>query len=133
MGKNIKKIQDMLMGTTERTVQVGFGDQEVEQKRKVGDKWTDSDGKKWEQKPYGRVSVGSVKVGIFRYQCKECKKNCVDRRDIDTFKRMDRCFHCQINFECDLKNIKIGENGNKWYFWVKLQMLRRWTSIDKRN
>ena len=26
---------------------------------------------------------------------------------------------------------RIGKNGNKWQFWVKLQQLRRWDSIDR--
>ena len=94
-------------------VQVGY--HKYEQKRKIGERWTDSDGKEWIQHKGYRKSVSKLPdVGIFRYQCKECKKNCVERRDIDTFKRMDRCFVCQINFEVFLKSRRIGEKGNKW-------------------
>tara|TARA_Y100001938_G_C7895914_1_gene332105 strand:- start:115 stop:630 length:516 start_codon:yes stop_codon:yes gene_type:complete len=130
MGKNVKKIQNMLMGNHDSNIQVGYGDQESKH-RSVGDTWTDSDGVQWEQKDgYQVKKTNTPAVGIFTKQCKDCKKNCVHERDIDTFKRMDRCFACQINFEVFLKSRRIGENGNKWQFWLKLQMLQRWQAID---
>ena len=131
MGKNVKKIQNMLTGNHTPTIQVGYGDQESKH-RSVGDKWTDSEGYEWEQKEGFKVKKSSLPgVGIFTKQCKDCKKNCVHRRDVDTFNRMDSCIACQINFEVFLKSRRIGENGNKWQFWVKLQALQRWQSIDK--
>tara|TARA_R100000808_G_C2102273_1_gene118971 strand:+ start:360 stop:875 length:516 start_codon:yes stop_codon:yes gene_type:complete len=130
MGKNVKKIQNMLLGKEDSSIQVGYGDQESKH-RSVGDKWTDSEGYEWIQHNGYREKVRTLpSVGIFTKQCKDCKKNCVHKRDVDTFKRMDRCFACQINFEVLLKSKRIGENGNKWQFWVKLQMLQRWTAID---
>ena len=130
MGKNVKKIQNMLLGNNESTIQVGYGDQESKH-RSVGDEWTDSEGYKWIQRDgYKEKERSLPNVGIFTKQCKDCKKNCVHKRDTDTFKRMDRCFACQINFEVLLKSKTIGENGNKWQFWVKLQMLQRWSAID---
>ena len=32
-----------------------------------------------------------------------------------------------------LRNLvkRIGQNGNKWQFWVKLQQLKRWDAIDE--
>jgi hypothetical protein len=120
----------MLMGNHDSNIQVGYGDQESKH-RSVGDTWTDSDGVQWEQKDgYQVKKTNTPAVGIFTKQCKDCKKNCVHERDIDTFKRMDRCFACQINFEVFLKSRRIGENGNKWQFWLKLQMLQRWQAID---
>ncbi len=47
MGKNLQKIQSMLEGEGTGKIQVGVGDQESTPDRKVGDKWTDSDGIKW--------------------------------------------------------------------------------------
>jgi len=134
MGKNIQKIQDMLSGNHKK-IQVGYGDQEVKH-RQVGDRWTDSEGIEWEQKDGFYTKVRTMPdVGIFSKVCKDCGKNCsrmqADKRHFDTWKRMERCFHCQLNYEVDLKNSKIGENGNKWYFWVKLQMLQRWDAIDQ--
>ena len=133
MGKNVKKIQNMLMGNHDSKVQVGYGDQESDY-HAVGDKWTDSDGIEWEQKNGYRERINQrvANVGLFDKQCKDCDKNCNnDKRDKETFMRMDRCFHCQINFEVDLKASRIGQNNNKHYFWVKLQMLKRWETIDK--
>ena len=49
----------------------------------------------------------------------------------DTWKRFERCFYCQIDYETLLKSKTIGKNGNKWQFWVKLQMLKRWETIDQ--
>ena len=68
----------------------------------------------------------------YDHTCKKCKKNCDSKSyDKDTYKRMGRCYHCQMHFEEDLKFMKIGKWGNKWQFWVKLQQLRRWESIDR--
>jgi hypothetical protein len=133
MGKNIKKIQDMLTGNHNPTIQVGYGDQELDY-HSVGDIWTDSDGIKWEQKNGYRERINQVlpKVGLFNKQCKDCDKNCNNTRlDKDTYNRMERCYHCQINFEVDLKASRIGQSNNKHYFWVKLMMLKRWETIDK--
>ena len=97
----------------------------------VGDKWTDSEGYEWEQKEGFRVKSTSMPaVGMFDKVCKDCEKPCTKSYDKETHIRMNRCYHCQINFEVDLKQMKIGNNGNKWQFWVKLQKLRAWDSID---
>ena len=135
MGKNVKKIQDMLTGNYGGNIQVGYGDQESTL-RQDGDRWFDSDGKEWEKKNGIIQNVTKLPaVGLFSKQCKDCGKNCSktngDIRHFDTWKRMERCFHCQINFEVDLKSKKIGKNNNKHYFWVKLQMLQRWDAIDQ--
>jgi len=136
MGKNINKVQEMLKGNFKPKVQVGYGDQEVKRKRHEGERWTDSEGVEWEQKK-GFISkvTSTPDVGIFSKQCKDCEKNCSrlnnDKRHFETWKRTERCFHCQLNWEVDLKSKKIGKNGNKWQFWVKLQMLQRWEAIDR--
>ena len=135
MGKNINKVREMLAGNHKANIQVGYGDQESQRIRKAGDQWTDLDGVEWEQKN-GYVSkvTRMPDVGIFSKVCKDCSRNCSrmnnDKRHFETWKRMERCFHCQINFEVDLKSKKIGINGNKWQFWVKLQLLQRWDAID---
>ena len=136
MGKNINKVQEMLKGNFKKNIQVGYGDQQNRMSnRKEGERWTDLEGKEWEKKNGVIQSVRALPdVGIFSKQCKKCNKNCSrlgkDKRDFDTWKRTERCFHCQLNWEVDLKQQKIGKNGNKWQFWVKLQMLQRWDAID---
>ena len=133
--KNIRNVQDMLDGNTGKIV-VGNHSVTSTKARKVGDKWTDSDGYQWEQKNGFQVKKGNApSVGMFSKQCKDCKQNCSksnrDKRHYDTWIRMNRCFHCQINYEINLKSKKFGENNNLWFFWRKLQGLQRWNAIDK--
>ena len=127
--KNLQKIQSYIDGDFNGKIQSGWSPDNTD--RKIGDIWTDSDGVQWEQKNGYRSRISKVNVGMFSKQCKDCKKVCTKQYDVDTWKRMDRCYHCQMNFELDLQFMKIGQNGNKWQFWVKLQELKRWDSIDK--
>ena len=131
--KNLARVQSMLDDTYEGKIQVGYST--VEPTRKVGDKWTDSDGVEWEQKEGYRMKVSKMpSVGLFPHKCKDCGTNCGNLQiDKDTHKRFQRCYHCQMDFELDLQSFKnrIGENGNKWQFWVRLQELKRWISGRK--
>ena len=127
--KNLEKVQSYLDGTHQGKIQSGYTP--TEETHKVGDKWIDLDGVQWEQKNGYRSKVSKVNVGIFSKQCKECDKPCTKSFDIDTYNRMGRCYDCQVTFELDLKFMRIGENGNKWQFWIKLQELKRWDSIDR--
>tara|TARA_Y100001963_G_C6742934_1_gene429969 strand:+ start:92 stop:628 length:537 start_codon:yes stop_codon:yes gene_type:complete len=125
------KFQETARKTLTKKVMVGAGDQDVAPVREIGDKWTDSEGNEWEQREGYKVKNSRMPAkGMFDKVCKDCDTPCTDKRDRDTHTRMDRCFCCQIIYENDLKSMKIGEKGNKWQFWVKLQVLRRWESID---
>ena len=130
---NLRKIQDVLDDKHDGKIQSGYTPESVE--HKVGDEWTDSDGIKWKQKDGYRVKVSNMgDIGIFSKQCKDCDKPCTKSFDIDTYNRMDRCYNCQVKFEEDLKwekKNRIGKNGNKWQFWVKLQQIKRWDAIDE--
>ena len=127
--KNLEKVQSYLDGTHQGKIQSGYTP--TEETHKVGDKWIDLDGVQWEQKNGYRSKVSKVNVGIFSKQCKDCDNPCTKSFDIDTYNRMERCYGCQVTFELDLKFMRIGENGNKWQFWIKLQELKRWDSIDR--
>jgi hypothetical protein len=131
MSKNIKKIQDMVSGGSEPKIRVGYVPENVE--RVVGDIWVDLDDIKWEQKKGYKIRISNLPgAGIFGDQCSECKKGILSKGvHRDTYNRMGRCYHCQINFEVELKSKRIGQSGNKWQFWVKLQQLRRWVDMDK--
>ena len=104
MSKNIQKVQEMLDGDYKNKIQTGY--ESKTETHRVGDKWEDSDGVRWEQKDGYRSKLRNVPdMGLFSKQCKDCKKNCsLDKRDKNTFVRMDRCFHCQLNFEIELKS-----------------------------
>jgi len=131
MGKNIRKIQQMLVGEYGKKTQVGYTPEIVD--RKVGDVWTDDEGVKWEQRKGYKIKISGLPgVGFLGDQCSDCKKG-IQKKGVhrDTYNRMGRCYHCQLNFEVDLKTKKIGQSGNKWQFWVKLQQLKRWTDMDK--
>ena len=124
--KNLQRVQNMLDGNYSSKIQVGVGDQEVNPIRKVGDKWTDSDGIEWEQKKGYYSKVSKIERGIFSKQCKDCNRNCsLEKRHKDTYNRMERCFYCQIDFEAMLKTKGI------WRHWVRLQQLRTLDVMEK--
>ncbi len=131
MSKNLQKVQDMLDGNYQTKVQVGYGDQEIE-RHEIGDKWTDSDGIEWEQKKGYRVKIKNTPaVGLFNHQCKDCKKNCSPKIakpwDRDTFKADGRCYHCQMNYELDLK----FDKPIRWFAYRRLKDLKNMEAIEK--
>ena len=125
---NIDEIKSLAHNFLKKKVQVGY--HEYEKKRELGERWTDADGIEWEQKNgYVMKNPDGVKVG-FGDNCPDCGILITRGRHKDTYIRMGKCFHCQLNFEVDLKSMKIGNQGlNKWHFWVRLQEMSRWDSI----
>tara|TARA_E500000305_G_C3869786_1_gene164589 strand:+ start:50 stop:562 length:513 start_codon:yes stop_codon:yes gene_type:complete len=130
MSKNLAKVQDMLDGNYKSKIQVGYS--KTEETRQVGDKWTDSDGVEWEQKEGYIYKVPTLpNVGMFSKQCKNCKKNCSPKTakpwDRDTYKADGRCYHCQINYEIDLK----ADKWIRWFAYRRLKDLRNMTALEK--
>ena len=129
--KNLAKVQSMLDGTYGGKTQVGYS--QTDEVRKVGDKWTDSEGYHWEQKEGFRVkSGGSMPArGMFNHQCKDCGKNCSPKMakpwDRDCFKADGRCYHCQINYEMDLK----FSSKLRFFAYRRLKDLQNMESIEK--
>ena len=111
---NLEKIQSYVDGTFGGKIQSGFIPEDIHSGRKVGDKWTDSDGYEWEQKDGYKSKITKINVGIFSKVCNDCEKPCLKSFDKDTYNRMERCYSCQTTFELDLKFMRIGKNGNKW-------------------
>ena len=101
MGKNTQRVQDMLDGNYKGKIQVGYD--KVEQKRKIGERWTDSDGKEWEQKNGYIASIKKTPNAGLGDQCSDCKSLIVKPWDKEIFKFNDRCYYCQIEFEAELK------------------------------
>ena len=129
MGKNLQKVQDMLDGNHKNKIQVGYS--KTEETRKVGDKWTDSDGVEWEQKEGYIYKVPRMpSVGMFNHQCKDCGKNCSPKMakpwDRDTFKADGRCYYCQLDYEVDLKTKPI-----RWFAYRRLKDLQNMESLEK--
>ena len=130
MSKNLQKVQDMLDGKGTGKIQSGYST--VKEHRKVGDKWTDSDGYNWEQKDGFQVkSGGSMPArGMFNHQCKDCGKNCSPKTakpwDRDVFKADGRCYYCQLDFEEDLKLSPL-----KWFAYRRLKDLQNMEALEK--
>ena len=128
MGKNLAKVQDMLDGNYKNKIQVGVGDQETEETRKVGDKWTDSDGNEWEQKDgYRTKNTSNIKHHSWDNKCSSCKKLIVKAWDKDVHKADGRCYHCQLNYELDLK----FDCWLRWFAYRRLKDFRNQTAIEK--
>ena len=128
--KNLAKVQSMLDGTYGGKIQSGYTP--TEEHREVGDKWIDSEGYEWEQKEGFRVKNSVMPaVGMFNHQCKDCGKNCSPKMakpwDRDTFKADSRCYHCQLNYELDLK----FDKPIRWFAYRRLKDLRNMESIEK--
>ena len=128
--KNLAKVQSMLDGTYGGKIQSGYSP--TEEIRNVGDKWTDSEGYEWEQKEGFRVKNSMMPaVGMFNHQCKDCGKNCSPKTgkpwDRDTFKADGRCYHCQLNYELDLK----FDKPIRWFAYRRLKDLKNMEAIEK--
>ena len=118
---NIEKIQKMVKGIYNRPIQVGYIGKTL---RKEGEEWEDHNGRKWKMQNGQRKQINKVPPrGIDK--CYDCKKLILKDIDQDTYNRMNRCYHCQINFEVDLKV------EGKWENWVKEMEEKRWETILK--
>ena len=129
MGKNLAKVQDMLDGNYKTKIQVGVGDQEVEKVRQVGDKWTDSDGTPWEQREgyrvKGRLATSNITHQSWDTKCSGCKKLVTKKWDKDTYKGDGRCYHCQLNYELDLK----FDSWLRWFAYRRLKDLKNMDAV----
>ena len=118
---NIEKIQKMVKGIYNRPIQVGYTGKTL---RKEGEEWEDHNGRKWKIQNGQRKQITKVPArGIDK--CSDCEKMILNDIDQDTYNRMNRCYHCQINFEVDLKA------EGKWEDWVKEMEEKRWETILK--
>ena len=109
--KNLQKVQDMLDDKLERKIQSGYV--VVEETHKVGDIWTDSDGKKWEQKNGYRVNITKFANAGVAEQCSNCEKYISKKWDKDVYFWNGRCYYCQIDFEAELRGT------GKYEEWLK--------------
>tara|TARA_R100000008_G_C3585577_1_gene172002 strand:- start:1874 stop:2347 length:474 start_codon:yes stop_codon:yes gene_type:complete len=121
MGKNIKKIQDMLLGKHQGKIQVGYESATIDQ-RKEGEEWIDARGRRWIKENGKRRQITKTDGIGFKY-CNDCKKIILKRIDEDTYNRMQRCYYCQIDFEAMLKT------QGKWKEWVAEQERMRFESV----
>ena len=121
--KNLQKVQDMLDGSHQSKIQVGYS--KSEQSRKVGDIWTDSDGKEWEQKNGYRTNVTKLGSKGIADNCSDCGSYLTKLWDKDSFKYNGRCYHCQIDFEVNLKAKPI-----RWFAWRRLKDFQNLKALE---
>tara|TARA_R110000824_G_scaffold387034_1_gene582168 strand:+ start:45 stop:506 length:462 start_codon:yes stop_codon:yes gene_type:complete len=118
---NIEKIQKMVKGVYNRPIQTGYQGKTVNQ-RKEGEEWTDARDRSWKIEDGKRKQITKIPPRGFD-KCDDCEKLILKTIDQDTYNRMKRCYHCQINFEVDLKA------EGKWEDWVKDQEEKRWEAV----
>lgn len=108
--KSRKKIIDTVFGREDNTQRVFGYEKETEQKREVGERWTDSDGKEWEQREGYKIAVGQMDdVREYLKQlttCKsdECKTSEYSRADKKMVVRTGYCVDCIQKLEQKLKD-----------------------------
>jgi hypothetical protein len=107
--KSRKLIIDTVFGRTDNTQRVFGYDGEVKEKREVGEKWTDKEGKEWEQQE-GFVSAVTQMDDIRKYldklntcsnsDCPTTKPSMADKRLI---RKTGLCIVCLAKQETELK------------------------------
>ena len=129
MGKNIQKVQDMVDGNFKHKTQISMHTEEnVHSNRKVGDKWKDSDGDEWEQMQGYRSKVSRLGTHhSWDNKCSGCEKLIVKLWDKDTYKADGRCYHCQMNYELDLK----FDKPIRWFAYRRLKDFKNMKSVEK--
>ena len=118
---NIKKIQDMVTGKYKQRVSVGYEGKTTNQ-RKEGEEWVDARGHRWTIQDGKRKQITKIPPRGFD-KCDDCDKMILKDIDQDTFNRMSRCYHCQLEFEANL------HREGKWQDWVKEMETKRWESV----
>jgi|TARA_B100000073_G_scaffold313068_1_gene287250 hypothetical protein len=127
MGKNIQKVQDMLDGKGMGKIQVGYGDNDIHANRELGERYFDHDGKEWEKTNYGRTSVSKLANVGLGDNCSSCEKLIIKKWDKDVYKADGRCYHCQMNYELDLK----FDKPIRWFAYRRLKDLKNMDAIFK--
>ena len=127
--KNLQKVQEMLDGNYKSKTMIGYADGDVHANREIGERWFDHDGKEWEKTEWGRKTVDKLPAVGLGDNCSEedCKKLIIKIWDKDTFKADGRCYHCQLNYELDLK----FESKLRWFAYRRLKDLQNMESLEK--
>jgi len=120
---NIEKVKKMIQGVYNRPIQVGYQSKTFAQ-RKEGEIWEEPSGRKFVLEDGKRKQITKVPPRGFD-KCDDCEKLILKTRDQQTYNRMKKCYHCQLNFEADL------HREGKWKEWVTDMEEKRWESVLK--
>ena len=124
MNRKIDQIKRTLDSKFGKKIQVSMYSGEI--KREEGDKWIDYKGLNWEIKDGKKQQIFKVNHNNL-YTCKDCDKLILKQKDEDTYNRFNRCYYCQIDFECSLKE----QGMDVWRKWVMDLEEKRWTAVEK--
>ena len=118
---NIEKVKKMIKGVYNRPIQIGYEGKSIDE-RKEGETWVDHNNRSWKIENGKRKQITKVPPRGFD-KCQNCEKLILKRIDQDTYNRMQRCYHCQLEFEADL------HRNDKWKDWVKEMEEKRWEAV----
>ena len=111
----------MVKGVYKRPIQVGYKSK-TDLQRKEGEEWTDARGRSWKMENGKRKQITKIPPRGFD-KCQDCEKLILKDIDQNTYNRMQRCYHCQLEFEADLS--RKGE----WQNWMIEMEEKRWESV----
>lgn len=108
---NISIIQDWLKGDNLRPPSINFVVDKVNEEKKrremkIGDTYTDEDGKMWKKTSYGWSSIPKVLTAIKETACKcsACQKEIdLNTRDSKFYAQSKMCFDCTIEMDTKRK------------------------------
>ena len=122
MGRNIEKVKKLIAGVGgQGSIRVGYTPKSVSM-RKEGEEWVDARGRRWTIQDGKRKQITKIPPRGFD-KCNDCEKLILKTLDQDTYNRMQRCYHCQLYFETELKR------EGKWEDWVKEMETKRWEAV----
>ena len=125
MGKNIQKVQDMVDGNFKAKIQSGYTP--TEKTRIEGEIWIDANGTEWKQRNGYRVKVSKFANRGIADQCNTCESFIIKGWDKDTYKADGRCYHCQLNYELDLK----FDAPIRHFAWRRLKDFENMEALEK--
>jgi hypothetical protein len=109
MHKSRKLIIDTVFGRTDNTQRVHGYEGEAEQKREVGEVWTDKDGKEWEQKDgfkINRSKMDDVREYLSKLNtcsAEDCETIQYSNADKKLIRKTTLCSNCLSKLETQLK------------------------------
>ena len=113
----------MIQGVYNRPIQIGYHGKSIGE-RKEGETWVDHNNRTWVKEDGKRKQIPKIPPRGFD-KCNDCEKLILKTIDRQTYNRMQRCYHCQLEFEADL------HQKGEWQNWVKEQEEKRWEATLK--
>jgi len=112
---NLSIVRDYLEGTRP-FIQVGYDENVALQSRKEGEEWEDSNGVKWIKKNGYKHRVSKKAQFVFEQRCTVCNADMKWGNHLDQkiYPKTQRCYECNIEFECILRSTGIYNDYEKF-------------------